>query len=316
MFHCNGWCYTWAVTAISGKHVCLRKVDFPEIFRLVKAENVSHMCAAAIVVSGMSAHANKVKDANLKGIRLMTGGAPPPPKVIQDLEHHGVEIVHVYGLTECYGPHCLCEWKSEWKSLDASERAQKKSRQGVATITAQDADVVDLVTMKPVPRDGKTVGEIVTKGNNVMMGYYKNPEATEEAFAGGWFHTGDLAVMHPDNYMEIVDRKKDIIISGGENISSVEVENTLYMYPKIFEAAVVAVPDPKWGEVPKAFIVPKPGETITVEEVTAHCRKHISGFKIPKMIEFLDELPRNAAGKIQKNALRNKEWAGHERRVN
>jgi fatty-acyl-CoA synthase len=200
--------------------------------------------------------------------------------------------------------------------LDAAERSQKKSRQGVATIHAQDADVVDLVTMKPVPRDGKTVGEIVTKGNNVMLGYYKNTEATEEAFAGGWFHTGDLAIMHPDNYIEIVDRKKDIIISGGENISSVEVENTLYMFPKIFEAAVVAVPDPKWGEVPKAFIVPKPGETITVEEVAAHCRKHISGFKIPKIIEFLDELPRNAAGKIQKNALRNKEWAGLTRKVN
>jgi fatty-acyl-CoA synthase len=317
MFHCNGWCYTWAVTAIAAKHVCLRKVDFPEIFRLIKTESVSHMCAAPIVISGMSAHANKLKEASsLKGVKLMAAGAPPSPTVIKDLENHGVNIVHVYGLTEAYGPHCLCEWNSDWESLDGSGRALKKARQGVPYITSHDADVVDIATMKPVPRDGKTVGEIVMKGNNIMMGYYKNPEATAEAFAGGWFHTGDLAVMHPDNYMEIVDRKKDIIISGGENISSVEVENTLYMHPKIFEAAVVAVPDAKWGEVPKAFIVVKPGETLTADDVTAHCRKHISGFKIPKLVEFMSELPHNAAGKLQKNTLRNKEWAGQEKRIN
>jgi fatty-acyl-CoA synthase len=276
------------------------------------------MCAAPIVVSGMSAHANlPTKDpVSLKGLTLVTAGAPPAPTVIEDLEKHGVNIIHVYGLTESYGPHCLCDWNTDWADLPSATRAQKKARQGVPYITAHDVDVVDPANMKPVPHDGKTVGEIVMKGNNVMLGYYKNPEATAEAFAGGWFHTGDLAVMHPDQYIEIVDRKKDIIISGGENISSVEIENVLYQFSKVFEAAVVAIPDAKWGEIPKAFVVIKPNETATEAEIIAHCRKHLSGFKLPKAIEFMSELPHNAAGKLQKNTLRNKEWAGQTKKVN
>lgn len=240
---------------------------------------------------------------------------PPAAKVIEDMESFGVDILHVYGLTEVYGPHTLNEWKEEWSSLSPAEKAAKKARQGVPYITAHDAEVMDR-QMKPVTRDAQTVGEICLKGHNVMLGYYKNPKATEEAFEGGWFHTGDMGVVHSDGYIEIVDRSKDIIISGGENISSVQVESALMQYPKVAEAAVIAIPDSKWGEVPKAFLVAKPGQTITVEEITAHCRTLLSGFKIPKQFEFRPELPHTATGKLQKNVLRDKEWAGRTRKVN
>lgn len=231
------------------------------------------------------------------------------------MESVGANITQTYGLTEVFGPHSVCQWQPQWDGLSADEKAQLKARQGVPYIVAQYMDVVNPETMQPVPRDGKTMGEIVMRGNNVMLGYYNDPEATEIAFKGDWFHSGDLAVMHPDNYIQIMDRKKDIIISGGENISTVEVENTLYRHPAILEVAVVPVPDTKWGEVPKAFVVTKPGTDPTEEEIIAFCKDNLARFKAPKSVEF-GELPKTATGKIQKFKLREKEWAGQERRVN
>ena len=315
MFHCNGWCFTWGVTAIGGTHVCLRKVIPEEIYALIEKENITHLCAAPTVLIGMSSHATAHHITLKHRLKIMTAGAPPAPTVIQNMESVGADILQTYGLTEVFGPHSVCAWQRKWDSLPDDEKANLKARQGVPYIIAMHMDVVDPETMVPVPRDGKTVGEIVMRGNNVMKGYYKDPKATEEAFRGGWFHSGDLAVMHPDNYIQIMDRKKDIIISGGENISTVEIENVIYRHPDVLEVAVVPVPDDKWGEVPKAFVVPKKGCTPKAEEIINFCKDNLARFKAPKSVEF-GELPKTATGKIQKFKLREKEWQGKKRRVN
>jgi fatty-acyl-CoA synthase len=315
MFHCNGWCFTWAVTAVGGTHVCLRKVVPDEIYRLIEEESISHLCAAPTVLIGMSNFPG-AKDVKFKRpLHVITAGAPPAPTVIKNMESLGVTVTQTYGLTEVYGPHTICEWQTRWDGLDLEERSKIKARQGVPYVHAIYVDVVDPESMQPVPRDGKIIGEIVMRGNNVMLGYYKDPQATADAFRGGWFHSGDLAVMHPDNYIQIMDRKKDIIISGGENISTVEVENVIYQHPDVLEVAVIPVPDDKWGEVPKAFVVPKPGASLTAEVIIDHCKKNLARFKAPKAVEF-SELPKTATGKVQKFKLKNKEWAGRERRVN
>lgn len=315
MFHCNGWCFTWGITAMGATHVCLRKVVPEEIFRLIAAEGVTHLCAAPTILIGMSAYATEHRLHLDEKLEIMTAGAPPAPTVIRNMERIGANITQTYGLTEVFGPHSVCRWQTRWNDLSDDEKAQLKARQGVPYIVAQHMDVVDPDTMQPVPRDGKTMGEIVMRGNNVMLGYYKDPEATATAFKGGWFHSGDLAVMHPDNYIQIMDRKKDIIISGGENISTVEVENVLYMHPDVLEVAVIPVPDPKWGEVPKAFVVPKPGSRPSEADIINFCKKHLARFKAPKSVVF-EELPKTATGKIQKFKLREKEWQGRDRRVN
>jgi fatty-acyl-CoA synthase len=315
MFHCNGWCFTWAVTAMGATHVCLRAVLPDEVFRLIEEEKVSHMCAAPTVLVMMSNYPGADSIQMRRRLEIMTAGAPPAPQIIENVEAMGANITHTYGLTEVFGPHSVCAWRSEWDRLSAEERAKLKSRQGVPFVTTQYMDVVDPATMAPVPRDGETIGEIVMRGNNVMLGYYKDPEATETAFAGGWFHSGDLAVMHPDGYVQIMDRKKDIIISGGENISTVEIENVIFRHPEVLEVAVVPIPDEKWGEVPKAFVVPKNGSRPSAESIIAFCKENLARFKAPKVVEF-SELPKTATGKIQKFKLREKEWQGRDRMVN
>jgi acyl-CoA synthetase (AMP-forming)/AMP-acid ligase II len=315
MFHCNGWCFTWGITAIGGTHVCLRSVVPEEIYRLAETEGISHLCAAPTVLIGMSTYATSNNIKLKQKLEIMTAGAPPAPTVIENMENIGANITHVYGLTEVFGPHSVCAWQEPWKDLTPFERAKIKSRQGVPYIVSMHMDVVDPDKMEPVPRDGKTMGEIVMQGNNVMLGYYKDPEATARAFEGGWFHSGDLAVMHPDNYAQIMDRKKDIIISGGENISTVEIENVIYQHPDVLEVAVIPIPDEKWGEVPKAFVVQKQGCQAAGEDIIEFCKQNLARFKAPKVVEF-GELPKTATGKIQKYKLREKEWKGRKRKVN
>ncbi len=315
MFHCNGWCFTWGVTAMGAKHVCLRQVLADEIFRLIETEKITHMCAAPTVLIAMSSFPG-AEDIKIKQkLEIMTAGAPPAPKIIENIEAMGANITHTYGLTEVFGPHSVCAWNPAWDDLPGEEKAKLKARQGVPFILTHYMDVVNPETMEPVPRDGKTIGEIVMRGNNVMLGYYKDPKATEEAFKGGWFHSGDLAVIHPDNYVQIMDRKKDIIISGGENISTVEVENIIYQHPDVLEVAVIPIPHEKWGEVPKAFVVPKEGKNPKEEDIIAFCKENLARFKAPKAVEFC-ELPKTATGKIQKFKLREKEWKGRKRKVN
>ena len=315
MFHCNGWCFTWAVTAIGGTHICLRQLSPAAIFDLIQRERVSHLCAAPTILIMMLSHPDISTLRLEQKLTILTAGAPPSPTVIARVEAVGAHIVHVYGLTEVYGPHSVCASQEAWSTLSPDELAGVKSRQGVAYTTAMYMDVVDMEAMEPVPRDGKTIGEIVMRGNNVMLGYYKDTAATEKAFRGGWFHSGDLAVIHPDGYVQIMDRDKDIIISGGENISSVELENVIYRHPDVLEVAVVSSPDQKWGEVPKAFVTPRPGTSPTAESIIAFCKTHIARFKAPKEVIFCD-LPKTATGKILKFKLRAKEWEGHERKVN
>ncbi len=312
MFHCNGWCFTWGVTAAGATHVCLRAVIAADIYRLIESENVTHLCAAPTILITMSTWPGASKVKMTHKLQIMTAGAPPAPAIIQNMEAIGADIIHTYGLTEVYGPHSVCAWQPSWKNLSVEQMAVIKSRQGVPYILTHFMDVVDPVTMVPVPRDGTTIGEIVMRGNNVMAGYYKDPEGTEEAFTGGWFHSGDLGVMHPDGYAQIMDRKKDIIISGGENISTVEVENVIYSHPDVQEVAVIPVPDEKWGEVPKAFIVLKAGRNPSAEDIINFTKEHLARFKAPKYIEF-SELPKTATGKIQKFKLREKEWEGKKR---
>lgn len=315
MFHCNGWCFTWAITAIGGTHVCLRKVVPEEIYKQIERCGVSHLCAAPVVLGGMS-NFKGIENVKMKRhLNIMTAGAPPSPTVIKNMESIGCTVTQTYGLTEVYGPHSVCAWQEKWDGLDVDERAKIKAQQGVPYIVAVYMDVVDSATMEPVPHDGVTIGEIVMRGNNVMAGYYKQPQDTEVAFRGGWFHSGDLAVTHPTGYVEIKDRMKDIIISGGENISTVEVENTIYAHPAVLEVAVVAIPDDKWGEVPKAFITLKEGATATQEEIVEFCRERIARFKVPKAIEFC-ELPKTSTGKIMKYKLRAQEWAKKDKKVN
>jgi fatty-acyl-CoA synthase len=311
MFHCNGWCFPWAVTGAGARHVCLPAVDPERVFELIERESVTHFCAAPTVLVTLAAHRPDYRFG--RRLRILTAGAPPPPAVIERVEAMGAEIVHVYGLTEVYGPHTVCEWKRVWNGLAGEERARLKARQGVGYVHAPELRVVD-EQMRDVPADGATMGEVVMRGNNVMKGYYRDEAATAEAFRGGWFHSGDLGVMHPDGYVELRDRKKDIIISGGENISTIEVERVLYQHPAVLEAAVVAIPDDRWGEVPKAFIALRPGAEATAEEIVAFARERIARFKVPKAIEF-GPLPKTSTGKIQKFKLREKEWVGQEKRI-
>ena len=313
MFHCNGWCNTWAVTAASGTHVCLRRVEPVEIYRLIEEQGVTHMCGAPTVLTGMYS-SPLAKDKNLTGLTVVTAGAPPAPVVVKAMESMGASVLHAYGLTETYGPHTMCEAQPAWDAMPLDELAVVKSRQGVSYIHAHMGTRVVDEEMKNVPRDGETMGEVVMRGNNVMSGYYADPDQTAKSFNGGWFHSGDLAVWHADGYIELKDRAKDVIISGGENISSQEVEKILMEHPGVLEVSVIGVPDDQWGEVPKAFVVPKDGVTVTPEELIAFCQERIARFKAPKHVEF-GNLPKTATGKIQKFVLREQEWAGREGRI-
>ncbi len=304
MFHCNGWTYTWGVTAAAGTHVCLRQVDPAVIFPMIKQHAVTHMCGAPVVLN-MLIHAPQEQRVRFDHtVEVATGGAAPPSRVISAMEELGFRVLHLYGLTETYGPATLCAWQGEWGTLDTEARAAKMARQGVVYHTLQELMVADGETMEPVPSDGETMGELMLCGNTVMRGYLKNADATEEAFRGGWFHTGDLAVRHPDGYVEVKDRAKDVIISGGENVSSLEVEELLYKHPSIMEAAVVARPDDFWGETVCAFVTLKPEtESVSDEQIMTWCRDKIARYKIPKTIVF-GPLPKTSTGKIQKFVLR------------
>jgi fatty-acyl-CoA synthase len=303
MFHCNGWTYTWAVTLACGTHVCLRRVEPALIFDAIADHNVTHMCGAPVVLS-MLIHA-ETKRTFPQRVKIATGGAAPPSTVIAQMEAMGFAVTHLYGLTETYGPSTVCLSQPGLDDLPIDEKATFMARQGVNTPMIEEAAVLNPATMQPLPSDGETIGELMLRGNTVMKGYLKNPTATEDAFTGNWFHTGDLAVMHPDGYIEIKDRAKDIIISGGENISSLEVEEILYKHPAVMEAAVVACPDEKWGETPHAFITPKPGATVTEAEIIAWCRQHLAHYKCPRHVSF-GPLPKTSTGKIQKFDLREK----------
>ena len=303
MFHCNGWCFPWTVAARAGVNVCLRRVEAQAIFDAMRQHGVTHYCGAPIV-HGMLVNAPYAMKAGVPvGIQAMVAGAAPPASMIEGMEKMGFDLTHVYGLTEVYGPATVCAKHGAWDDLDIGERARLNARQGVRYHLERDVRVLDPATLQPVPQDGETMGEIMFKGNIVMKGYLKNPKATDEAFAGGWFHSGDLAVQYPDGYIKIKDRSKDIIISGGENISSIEVEDVLYRHPAVLAAAVVARPDPKWGETPCAFVELKAGATLTPEDIVAHCKRHLAGFKVPRAVVF-GELPKTSTGKIQKFELR------------
>ncbi len=304
MFHCNGWCFPWTLAANAGLCVCLRAVRPETVFQLIRDEKVTHFCGAPIVLQMLVNAPDELKDFTHE-VKVMTAGAPPPAAVIANMEAMGVEVTQVYGLTETYGPSVVSAWQSKWDGADKDERARLKARQGVCNIALEGLMVADPDTLIPVPPDGQTIGEIFMRGNNVMKGYVKNPSATEKAFRGGWFASGDLGVMHPDGYVEIKDRLKDIIISGGENISSVEVEDVLYRHPDVLEAAVVARPDDKWGETPCAFVTLKPGRTLTEDALIAFCRDHMARFKVPRTIIFQD-LPKTSTGKVQKFLLRDR----------
>ena len=306
MFHCSGWTYTWAVTAAGATHVCLRKVDPELIFPAIEKHHVTHLCGAPIVLNMLVHAPAHVKRRFHRTVEVATGGAAPPSAIIEAMESMGFRVTHLYGLTESYGPATLCAWREEWDDLDLNARSRLMSRQGVRYVTLDGMQVADPETHVPVPKDGNTLGEVMLRGNTLMKGYLKNPAATDEAFREGWYHTGDLAVWHPDGYIEIKDRSKDIIISGGENISSLEIEECLYRHPQVMEAAVVARPDAKWGETPCAFVVLKPDSKPTSSaDIIAWCRGHLAGFKVPKTVVF-GALPKTSTGKIQKFVLRDR----------
>jgi fatty-acyl-CoA synthase len=312
MFHCNGWCTPWAITAIGATHVCLREVRGDAIWGQIREHGVTHLNAAPTVVTTIL---NAPEAGQLDGpVLITTAGAPPSPTTIAHMERMGFTIVHVYGLTETYGPITLCQYQPEWADLDTEQRAVMQSRQGVSMIQADIIRVVD-TEMADVPADSNTMGEIVMRGNTVMTGYYLDEDATAEAFRGGWFHSGDLGVMHPDGYIELRDRAKDIVISGGENISTIEVEQALMSHPAVLEVAVVGVPDEKWGERPKAYVVLRPGADATPADLMAHVKTKIAGYKAPRDIDITVQLPKTPTGKIQKFMLRDAEWAGRMQRV-
>src|SRR5690554_5249701 len=302
MFHCNGWCFPWAVAARAGVNVCLRKVEAKAIFDAIREHKVDHYCGAPIVHSMLVNAPDSLKEGIPEGVKAMVAGAAPPASMIEGMERMGFDLLHVYGLTETYGPATVCATHSEWQELDIGERARLNSRQGVTYHLQREIAVMD-ESMQAVPADGTTMGEVMFRGNITMKGYLKNPEATQKDLAGGWFHSGDLAVIFPDGYIKIMDRNKDIIISGGENISSIEVEDVLYRHPDVLAAAVVARSDDRWGETPCAFIELKEGVTTAEQDIIDHCRKHLASFKVPRMVVFC-ELPKTATGKIQKFALR------------
>jgi fatty-acyl-CoA synthase len=312
MFHCNGWCFTWGVTAVGGTHICLRKIDPERIWQLFDGQGITHYNGAPTVHIGVVNHprAHRLE----RPVTVTVAGAPPSPTLLARLRELNFRPVHVYGLTETYGPHTVCEWQPEWDSLPAEERARRAARQGQGYLNFDLVRVVD-TEMADVSQDGETLGEVIMRGNNVMVGYFEQPDATAEAFRGGWFHSGDLGVWHPDGYIELRDRKKDIIISGGENISTIEVEQAVAKHPAVLECAVVAVPDEKWGERPKAFVTLKIGATTTEQEIIEFCRRHIAHFKCPAAVEF-GELPKTSTGKIQKFVLRDREWSGRTKRIN
>ena len=301
MFHCNGWCFPWTVAAMAGTNVCLRRVEAAAILHEIGHNGVTHMCGAPIVLGMVLNHPGVQPLA--APVRVMTAGAAPPAAVLEGMGRLGFDITHVYGLTETYGPVSVCAWDDAWDALPPPERAALLARQGVRYAVQEDLVVADPTTLAPVPQDGQTMGEILMRGNIAMKGYLKNPGATDEAFAGGWFHTGDLAVWHANGYAEIRDRSKDIIISGGENISTIEVEDVLYRHPAVLEAAVVARPDPVWGETPCAFIALRPGQDATPDEIIAFCRERMAHFKAPKAVVF-GPLPKTSTGKMQKYVLR------------
>lgn len=301
MFHCHGWAYPWAVTAVGARHACLDGVDPAAIWRLLANGGVTHMCAAPTVLT-MLLEAREATNLG-RPVSVFVGGAPPTPALLERARRIGFRITHLYGLTETYGPFVVCAWKPEWEDLPPADQAALQGRQGVATIVSTPLRVVDS-EMRDVPADGQTMGEIVMQGNNVMIGYYRDPEATREAFRGGWFHSGDLAVMHPDGYVQLRDRLKDIVISGGENISTVEVEGVLASHPDVIEAAVIGVPNDYWGEVMKAYVVRRPGSRLTDGELRDFARQRLARYKAPKVVEFVDSLPKTATGKIQKFVLR------------
>jgi fatty-acyl-CoA synthase len=303
MFHCNGWCFPWTVPLQAGTHVCLRWVRAKYIFEAIANEGVTHLCGAPIVMSTMLNAADNDKKTFSQNVTFNTAAAPPPEAVLSAMQAAGFNVVHLYGLTETYGPAVVNEWQDEWSALPAPERATKKARQGVRYASLEDLAVIDPATMARVPSDGTTMGEVMFRGNNVMKGYLKNKSATDEAFAGGWFHSGDLGVMHADGYIQLKDRSKDIIISGGENISSIEVEDALYKHPSVASCAVIGRPDEKWGEVPVAYVELRPGKTATEAEIIAHCRELLARYKCPRDVVF-GEVPKTSTGKIQKFRLR------------
>ena len=303
MFHCNGWCFPWTVSVVAGTHVCLRQVRAPAMYDAIARHKVTHLCGAPIVMATLLHAPADEKKPLPHMVEFFTAAAPPPEAVLAAMKGAGFNVTHLYGLTETYGPAAVNEWRSGWDALSPSEQAAMKARQGVRYVPLEALDVRDPDTLKPVPWDGESMGEVMFRGNVVMKGYLKNKSATEKAFAGGWFHSGDLGVMHSDGYIQLKDRSKDIIISGGENISSIEVEDALYKHPAVEAAAVVAKPDDKWGETPCAFIELKPGEKATREDIIAWCRKNLAGYKCPRYVVFA-ELPRTSTGKIQKFKLR------------
>ena len=303
MFHCNGWCFPWTLAAIAGTNVCLRRVEAQAIFDAIRAHQVTHFCGAPIVHSTLVNAPDAMKQGITHKVSALVAGAAPPASMIEGVERLGFDLTHVYGLTEVYGPAAVCAKQPEWMDADIGERARLMGRQGVAYTLQEGITVMDPDTMREVPSDGETMGEIMFRGNIVMKGYLKNEKATREAFAGGWFHTGDLAVMHPDGYVKIKDRSKDIIISGGENISSLEVEDVIYRHPAVLACAVVAAPDPKWGETPCAFVELKEGAAVSAADMIAHCRASLAGFKTPRQVVF-GVLPKTSTGKIQKFMLR------------
>ena len=303
MFHCNGWCFPWSIVLAAGVQVCLRQVRAKTMYDLIAAEKVTHLCGAPIVMSTLLNAPADEKKPLPHLVEFMTAAAPPPEAVLAAMKEAGFNVTHVYGLTEVYGPSVVNEWHDDWNALSSTEQAARKSRQGVRYPVLEALDVLDPETMAPVPADGETLGEVMFRGNTVMKGYLKNPKSTRESFAGGWFHSGDLGVKYPDGYVQLKDRSKDIIISGGENISSIEVEDALYKHPAVAAAAVVAKPDDKWGETPCAFVELRPGKTATADDLIAWCREHLARFKVPRHVVFV-ELPKTSTGKIQKFRLR------------
>ena len=303
MFHCNGWCFPWTLAARAGVNVCLRRIDAQSIFDMMREHGVTHYCGAPIVHGLLVNASAEMKQGLPSGVKAMVAGAAPPASMIEGMEEMGFDLTHVYGLTEVYGPATVCAKHAQWDELPIGERARLNARQGVRYHLERDVCVLDPQTLQPVPHDGETMGEIMFKGNIAMKGYLKNPKATQEAFEGGWFHSGDLAVQYPDGYIKIKDRSKDIIISGGENISSIEVEDVLYRHPDVLAAAVVAKPDERWGETPCAFVELKAGANVTAQAMVAHCKQHLAGFKVPRAVVF-GELPKTSTGKIQKFELR------------
>ncbi len=303
MFHCNGWCFPWSISVVTGTHVCLRAVRAAAMYDLIATHKVTHLCGAPIVMATLLNAPAEEKKPLPHVVEFFTAAAPPPEVVLAGMKDAGFNVTHLYGLTECYGPAVVNDWNGDWDTLPLAQQAAKKARQGVRYGALEALDVMDPETMQPVPGDGKTLGEVMMRGNVVMKGYLKNRAASDKAFAGGWFHTGDLGVMHPDGYIQLKDRSKDIIISGGENISSIEVEDALYKHPAVLAAAVVAKPDDKWGETPCAFVELKPGKSATTDELIQWCKSNLAGFKCPRTIVFA-ELPKTSTGKIQKFKLR------------